>query len=103
MENRIGVIGIVIDDPKQSAEAVNELLSAFSDIIIGRMGIPYQKRSVSFISVMVDGTNERIGALCGKLGRLQGVNAKKMNIQDYHRGNKIEKGDILIDKIGCEQ
>lgn len=87
MENRIGVIGIVIDDPKQSAEAVNELLSAFSDIIIGRMGIPYQKRSVSFISVMVDGTNERIGALCGKLGRLQGVNAKSV------LSNKIYQGE----------
>lgn len=87
MENRIGVIGIVIDDPKQSAEAVNELLSAFSDIIIGRMGIPYQKRSVSFISVMVDGTNERIGALSGKLGRLQGVNAKSV------LSNKIYQGE----------
>ena len=76
MENRIGVIGIVIDDPKKSAESVNEILSAFSDIIIGRMGLPYQKRCLSIISVMVDGTNERIGALCGKLGRLNGVNAK---------------------------
>ena len=87
MENRIGVIGIVIDDPKHSAEAVNELLSAFSDIIIGRMGIPYQKRSVSVISVMVDGTNERIGALSGKLGRIQGVNAKSV------LSNKIYQGE----------
>ena len=87
MENRIGVIGIVIDDPKVSAESVNELLSAFSDIIIGRMGIPYKKRSVSVISVMVDGTNERIGALCGKLGRLQGVNAKSV------LSNKIYQGE----------
>ena len=87
MENRIGVIGIVIDDPKQSAEEVNELLSAFSDIIIGRMGIPYQKRSISIISVMVDGTNERIGALAGKLGRIQGVNAKSV------LSNKIYQGE----------
>ncbi len=78
MEERIGVIGIVIDDPKKSAESVNEILSAFADIIIGRMGIPYKKRNVSIISVMVDGTNERIGALCGKLGRINGVNAKSV-------------------------
>ena len=87
MENRIGVIGIVIDDPKVSAESVNEVLSAFSDIIIGRMGIPYKKRCVSVISVMVDGTNERIGALTGKLGRLQGVNAKSV------LSNKIYQGE----------
>jgi putative iron-only hydrogenase system regulator len=87
MENRIGVIGIVIDDPKKSAEQVNELLSAFSDIIIGRMGIPYEKRSICIISVMVDGTNDRIGALCGKLGRLDGVNAKSV------LSTKIFKGE----------
>jgi putative iron-only hydrogenase system regulator len=87
MENRIGVIGIVIDDPKKSAEQVNELLSTFSDIIIGRMGIPYEKRSICIISVMVDGTNDRIGALCGKLGRLDGVNAKSV------LSTKIFKGE----------
>jgi putative iron-only hydrogenase system regulator len=87
MENRIGVIGIVIDDHKKSAEQVNELLSAFSDIIIGRMGIPYEKRSICITSVMVDGTNDRIGALCGKLGRLDGVNAKSV------LSTKIFKGE----------
>ncbi|MBR2860318.1 MAG: iron-only hydrogenase system regulator [Clostridia bacterium] len=86
MENRIGVIGIVVEDPKKSADTVNELLSEFSDIIIGRMGIPYQKRSVCIISVTVDGTNERIGALCGKLGRLDGVNAKSVLSSKIYKG-----------------
>ncbi|MBE7092428.1 MAG: CopG family transcriptional regulator [Clostridiales bacterium] len=86
MENRIGVVGIVIDDPKKSAESVNELLSDFSDIIIGRMGIPYEKRSICIISVMVDGTNDRIGALCGKLGRLEGVNAKSVLSTKIYKG-----------------
>lgn len=88
MENRIGVIGIVVDDPKKSAEAVNELLSAFSDIVIGRMGLPYQKRKISIISVMVDGTNDRIGALCGKLGRLDGVNAKSVLSTKVYKGEE---------------
>ncbi len=88
MENRIGVIGIVIDDPKKSAETVNELLSAFSDIIIGRMGLPYEKRKISIISVMVDGTNDRIGALCGKLGRLDGVNAKSVLSTKIYKGEE---------------
>lgn len=88
MENRIGVIGIVIDDPKKSAETVNELLSAFSDIVIGRMGLPYEKRKISIISVMVDGTNDRIGALCGKLGRLDGVNAKSVLSAKIYKGEE---------------
>ena len=88
MDNRIGIIGIVIDDPHVSAEAVNELLSEFSDIIVGRMGIPYRKRSICIISVMVDGTNERIGALCGKLGRLNGVNAKSVLSSKIYKGEE---------------
>ena len=86
MEKRIGIIGIVIDDPRKSSESVNEILSSFADIIIGRMGLPYQKRSISIISVMVEGTNERIGALCGKLGRLDGVNAKSVLASKKYEG-----------------
>lgn len=78
MENRIGIIGIVVEDPKSSADKVNELLSAYADMIVGRMGLPYRKRAVCVISVMVDGTNERIGALCGKLGRVPGVSVKSV-------------------------
>ncbi len=89
MENRIGIIGIVIDDPKKSAETVNELLSEFSDIVIGRMGLPYKKRHISIISVMVDGTNDRIGALCGKLGRLEGVNAKSVLSNKKYEGKEL--------------
>ena len=88
MENRIGLIGIVIEDPKLSAEKVNEILSLFSDIIIGRMGFPYEKRSVCLISVLVDGTNDRIGALCGKLGRIQGVNVKSVLSSKIYLGEE---------------
>ena len=86
MENRIGIVGIVIEDAKKSAEAVNELLSEFSDIIIGRMGLPYKKRSICVISVMVDGTNDRIGALSGKVGRLDGVSVKTVLTQKSYNG-----------------
>lgn len=79
--NRIGLIGIVVENPEQSSARVNKLLSEYSDIIIGRMGIPYDKRNVCVISVMVDGTNERIGALSGKLGRIESVSVKSVLTQ----------------------
>ena len=78
MDHRIGLVGIVVENPAVSAEEVNAVLSSFGDMIIGRMGLPYRQRGVSVISVMVDGTNDRIGALCGKLGRIQGVNVKSV-------------------------
>ncbi|MFA6782367.1 MAG: TM1266 family iron-only hydrogenase system putative regulator [Sedimentibacter sp.] len=75
MDKRIGVIGIVIEDTFQ-IEEVNHLLHEYSHIIIGRMGIPYRERSLNVISVIVDGTNDDIGALSGKLGKIKGLSVK---------------------------
>jgi putative iron-only hydrogenase system regulator len=76
MEKRIGVIGIVVDNPKESGEEVSRCISRHSSIIVGRMGIPYKERNISVISLIVEGTTDEIGALTGKLGRLKGVTVK---------------------------
>lgn len=75
MEKRVGVIGIVVEDMNSSSN-VNNILHNFSDIIIGRLGIPYRERSISVISIIVDGTTDEISALTGKLGKINGVNVK---------------------------
>lgn len=75
-QNRVAVIGMVISNREDTAKKVNDILSSFGEIIVGRMGIPYKERNVSVISVIVDGTNDDIGALTGKLGNISGVRAK---------------------------
>lgn len=75
MNTRIGVVAIIIEE-KESVEIVNKLLSNYGNIIVGRMGIPYKEKSLSVISVIVDGTTDEIGALTGKLGRVSGVSVK---------------------------
>ena len=65
---RIGVIGIVLKQDKSSALAIQNLLSTYSEIIVGRMGVPDKESGISAISVIVKGTNEQISALTGKLG-----------------------------------
>ena len=78
MENkRLGVIAIVIEDLEQ-AEQVNALIHEYNDLMVGRMGIPYKERNISIISLMVDGTTDRINALTGKLGRIEKVQVKSM-------------------------
>ena len=78
MENkRLGVIAIVIEDLEQ-AEQVNALIHEYTDLMVGRMGIPYKERHISVISLMVDGTTDRINALTGKLGRIEKVQVKSM-------------------------
>jgi putative iron-only hydrogenase system regulator len=78
MENdtRLAVIGIVVQNREETARKLNEILSIFGSIIVGRMGIPYKDKDVSVISIIVDGTNDEIGALTGRLGNINGVKAK---------------------------
>lgn len=75
MEQRIGVIGIVVEN-RESARTINKILSEYSDIIVGRMGIPYRERDISVISLIIDGSTDEIGAMTGKLGSLSGVKVK---------------------------
>ncbi len=70
---RVGVIAIVVDNPSSSIQKVNSLLSDFGNIIVGRLDIPYNKRNVHLISLMVDGTTDDIGAFTGKLGMIPHV------------------------------
>lgn len=75
METRIAIIGIIIEN-KDSVERLNAILHEYSDYIIGRMGMPYHKRRIHVISVILDAPNNVISALSGKLGMLPNVNIK---------------------------
>jgi putative iron-only hydrogenase system regulator len=76
MENRIGVIGIVVDEPTLSGEMVNHHISRSSSIIRGRMGLPGTRGDASVIALVVSGTTDEIGALTGRLGSIPGVRVK---------------------------
>ena len=75
MEKRLGVVAIVLED-KKFADQVNDILHEYSQMIIGRMGLPYKECSVAVISLIVDATSDEVSALTGKLGRIDGVTVK---------------------------
>ncbi len=75
MNKRIAVAAIVIDEQNAVSE-VNNVLHEYSNIIIGRMGIPYRERNVSVISVALDAEPDRISSLTGRLGQINGVSVK---------------------------
>lgn len=75
MEQRIGTITVLVTDRTQSAQ-INALISEFADIILCRQGLPFQAASVAVISLIVQGTVDRINAMTGRLGRLHGVETK---------------------------
>jgi putative iron-only hydrogenase system regulator len=78
MEKRLGFVGIIIEDREINAQEVNELLGRFGALIVARMGVPYEKRNCSAITLIVDATTDELGVLTGKLGALPGVSVKSM-------------------------
>ena len=75
METRVALIGILVSD-RESAARLHAILQEYGDYIVGRMGIPYQKRKVSVISLVLDAPQDVISALSGKLGMLKHVSTK---------------------------
>ena len=75
METRLAIISIIIEN-KDSVGLVNSALHQASEFIIGRMGMPYEKRKVSIITVVIDAPQTVISSLSGKLGQIPEVSIK---------------------------
>lgn len=75
VDTRIAVVSIIVENP-DSVEKLNNILHEYGKYVIGRMGIPYHKRNISIISVVMDAPGDVISALSGKLGMVPNVSAK---------------------------
>lgn len=77
MDSRsVGVVAIIIKNRTTSANLVNEALTNYGDIVIGRMGLPYHERDLNIVTLIVDASTDQIGSLTGKLGMIPGVTVK---------------------------
>ena len=76
MEKRLGFVGIIIHSRKKAAPMVNNILTEFGDLIMGRMGLPHVKKELSVIVLIVNASTDEVGALTGKLGKINGVSVK---------------------------
>ena len=72
---RVTLIGIIVEDP-EAAIRINGLLHEYGEYIIGRMGIPYRAKGINIISVAIDAPLDKINALTGSIGKLDGISAK---------------------------
>ena len=54
-EKRIGVVALAIHDRQARAASVNNVISQYADLVVGRMGVPYRERGLSIIALLVDG------------------------------------------------
>jgi putative iron-only hydrogenase system regulator len=76
MNRRLGVVGIVIEDPRHVSDKVNAVISEHGHIVLGRMGIPRPEYQVGVVSLIIEGTTDEIGSLTGRLGNIPGVTVK---------------------------
>lgn len=74
-DKRLGFVGIVMENRACAAE-VNRVLSLYGDMMKGRIGVPDHETGTAVIGLIVEGTNDAIGAMTGKLGNLPGVTVK---------------------------
>ncbi len=75
MEKRIGAIILLVKE-KEGVHTLNDILSQHASIIIGRQGIPIREKALHVISLVVEGSQDEISTLSGKLGRIPGVSSK---------------------------
>ena len=75
MEERIGFVGVVLDD-LSAAPKVNATISRYQDMVTGRIGIPDHAHDNAVIGLVVCGTPERVGQMTGQLGNIPGVTVK---------------------------
>lgn len=76
--DRIGVVAIIIEQGRQSASQVNEILSRHASCIRARLGVPNEQKDLYVIALVVEIGTEELGALTGRLGRLEGVTVKSL-------------------------
>lgn len=77
--NRIATISIIVEKKDDTIiKKVNDLLHEYQVIIQGRMGLPLREKNVSIISIALFADENEINALTGKLGRIDGIQAKTL-------------------------
>lgn len=103
MEKRLGFVGIVVKDRRNTAPQVNKVFSEFADIITVRVGLPrtkendckshtnmvqdlpYKEKDTGVIVLIVEATTDELGAFTGKLGRIKGVSVKSALVKEGKR------------------
>ena len=77
--NRIATISLIVEKNEDAIiKNINDILHKYQDIILGRMGLPLKNPMVNIISIALLADENSINALTGKLGRIEGIQAKTL-------------------------
>lgn len=74
--NRAAIISVILEEPQQSQQAFNNIVSEYHEIVRGRMGIPFKNGCIALVSLTVVADLNTINTFTGRLGKLDGVIVK---------------------------
>lgn len=81
MEPKLHTITISVSNREDVFDKVGLLLHQYADKIKLRVGYPIDQKAVSIIFIIIEITNDELGALSGKLGQINSVKVKSMTLK----------------------
>ena len=72
MDSTIAVVGIIVKD-HDAVSVLNEILCSYEEYIVGRMGLPYAKKNMRVISIVMDAPIDIVSFFAGKIAKLDGI------------------------------
>lgn len=76
-DKHVGTVSILVKE-RNCIKEVNQILSEYHDMIMGRIGFPYHDKGLHVISVIVEGEACDINGLAEKLDKLDNVCTKSV-------------------------
>ncbi|MDP8231110.1 MAG: iron-only hydrogenase system regulator [Candidatus Zophobacter franzmannii] len=81
MERILRTITITVTDREAAYNIVNELVHEIAIHIKLRTGFPMPEKNASILFLIVELTNDELGAFSGKLGQLDAVSVKSTTLK----------------------
>jgi len=81
METKLHTLTITIYNRETVYQQVGDLLHEYAEKILLRTGYPVKEKNIAIIFLVVEMTNDEIGALSGKLGQLKNVKVSATTIK----------------------
>ncbi len=81
MEKNVKTVTITVHDREKSFKKVSAILHDLADSIQLRVGYPFPDKNVSIIFIIIELTNDELGAFTGKLGQIASVNVKSTSLK----------------------
>ncbi len=81
MEKNYHTVTITVYDRESAFHKVSEILHSFAEEIVLRVGHPIKEHNVAVIFLILNMTQDRLGAFSGKLGQIQNVKVKSTSLK----------------------